>query len=129
MMPVTAFLATGALFLAAVLGVPLVSLLAGVAAGLLLAMRSLPLAIAASAAALLAEYLAIRLAPARDPVIAQAGALVVLGRILGAPAGIGAWMVTAGQGLDAGIALRDLEARGVRALGVLAALALFAAGS
>lgn len=129
MTPLWAYFATFALFGAAILGLPLVPLLAGVAAALLLASSALPWAIAAIAAAAAAEYLAIRVAPPRDPVLAQAGALVVLGRLLGAVAGAGVWMAVASRGLDPELALRDLEARGLRALGVLVVLTLVAVAS
>ena len=129
MTPIAAFLATGALFLGAVLGLPLVSLTAGIAGGLLLAPHSLPWAIAALGAGAAIEGLAIRLAPVRDPVLAQMGALLVLGRVLGTLPGAGAWYGAFARGLDARPALRDLQARGLRAFGVLAVLTLFAVAS
>ncbi|MDA8345191.1 MAG: hypothetical protein M0Z66_06880 [Thermaerobacter sp.] len=129
MMPLAAFFATGVLVVAAILGVPLVSLIAGVAAGLFLASYALPFSVAVLLIALVAEFLAIRVAPPRDPTLAQAGALVVLGRILGAAAGAGTWMAAVSGGIDPSLAMRDLEARGLRALGVLLVLALFAAAS
>lgn len=126
MPPIAALFITGVLFLAALLGLPLISLAAGAAAALWLAPRTLPFAIAALAVALLAEFLAIRLTPPRDPALAQAGALLVLGRILGAAAGAGTWSAAVAGGLDPRLALRDFAARGTRAAGVLLVLAAVA---
>lgn len=129
MMPAVAFLLTGLLVSAAILGVPLIALVAGAAGGGLLATRSLPWALAALAVGVIAEFLAIRTAPARNPTFAQAGALVVLGRVLGAAAGAGVWMAAVAPGMDPGLAQRDLLARGLRTIGVLGVLALVAAAT
>lgn len=118
------FLTTLILTGAGLLGVPLVSLLAGAAAALVLALRGRSLAVAVGllAVSLAAEYFSARIAPRRERALAQVGGLFVLGRLLGPIAGGGLWALAIGSELQPRELGTEFAARGLRVLGVLLAL-------
>ena len=112
------------------LGVPLTAFLAGFAAAFWLGLtRGSPIAaIAAIASGLLSEGVASHFASKGRGRIAQALSIVVFGRVLGPPLGVGAWWIAAQpDGMTPSLRQAGI-ARIARLLGVLAALAALAAG-
>jgi len=112
------------------LGVPLTAFVAGLGAALLLALTrgSLVAAVGALTIGLLSDGIASRSASRGRGHIAQALSVVVFGRILGPPLGVGAWWLYARpDGLASSLRQAGF-ARVARLVGILAAFAMLAIG-